>query len=60
MRNLNAICAIANLRWMNFKCLLLINTNSGFTVIKSEFYKFKIMNLSTTRNSTQIKIEIAE
>jgi len=42
MRNLNATCAIANLRWMNFKCLLLIDMNSRLIVIKSEIYNFKL------------------
>jgi len=57
MRNLNAICAIANLRWMNFKCLLLINKKSGFAVIKSEFHKFKLFELIKTRNSKELRLK---
>lgn len=47
MRNLDAICVITNLQWMNFKNLYCVNRDCIFTFTISEFYRFNLSKLFT-------------
>jgi len=47
MRNLDAICVITNLQWMNFKNQYSVNRDCIFTFTVSGFYRFNLSELFT-------------